>query len=343
MKTTWIAALGLTLAASLLPRQVPGADVSFYGMLKTQSYLQTNSSATVLQASNACSFTAFVVTTNSSSVTNATITPSGKPTRTLLPDPGAFSLRYDYTTNTQSQLDSLFPASVLFSPANYTMSMTTAHDGTQSATITWPNLFGAPASFPTALRVTNYNQCQTIDQTLDFTLHWPAPGGGILATSVLIQVLIFDISSNLVFSSPFPFTPGALDGNASSIVIPANQLPAGTNLQGHLTVAQVGIPNTTAYPGALGIAALTADTAFPLSTRPTPTKPALSLLARDLDGAYRVRLNGESNRTYQVQATAAFDGWTNLLTTNSVSGSFDFKDPASTNAIQRFYRGKVGQ
>jgi hypothetical protein len=157
----------------------------------------------------------------------------------------------------------------------------------------------------------------------------------------MVQLLILDGASNIVFSTPPPLSPGALTGTSNATVVPAYALPPGTNLTAHLTVAQPGLPNTSDYPGATGIAALAKDTEFALRTRPAPPAPILTPLPQSA-GQFRLRLTGEPNRTHQIQATAAFDGWTNLFVTNSVTGVFEYTDPASVGLPFRFYRARVG-
>lgn len=321
------------VALGLLSATAPGADVSTYALVKTQFHAQTNGSAPVLPGTNACNFTAAVLPTSPYLVSNATVTPPGQPVRSLLPAPGGTSLRYDFTTNTQAQIDALFPKL-----GGYTVSMQTAHDGTKQATLSF-TLFGIPLGFPPLVQVSSFDEAQNIDQTLDYTLRWSIPGGTALQ---IVQCLVLDASSNIVFNTPLPFTTGALDGTSNSTRIPAYSLPPGASLTGHLVIAQPGLPNTTAYAGATGVAALARDTAFPMRTRPAPPPPLLTVLPRTND-LFRLHLAGEPNRFYQVQGTAALDLWTNLFATNSASGSFDYSDPASADLLQRFYRARVGQ
>jgi hypothetical protein len=322
----WLIALGL------LSAKAPAADVSVYTLVKTEFHAQSNSSAPVLLSTNACNFTAAVLPSAPDLVSNATVTPPGQPVRTLVSDPGGTSLRYDFTTNTQAQLDALFPKT-----GSYSVAMQTAHDGLKQATLSF-TVFGFPLAFPPLVQVGGFDEAQNIDQTLDFTLRWTIPGGTSLQ---LVQCLVLDAASNIVFSTPFPFSVGALNGTSNSARITAYSLPPGASLTGHLIIAQPALPNTTDYAGATGVAALAKDTAFPMRTRPAPPPPLLTVLPRT-NSLFRLHLAGEPNRSYQIQGTGAFDGWTNLFTTNSVSGSFDFSDPASPGLAQRFYRARVG-
>jgi hypothetical protein len=158
----------------------------------------------------------------------------------------------------------------------------------------------------------------------------------------IVQLTILDASSNLVFATSAPFQPGALNGASTSATIPAYALPAAASLTGHLTIANPGNPNTNSYPGAFGAAALANDTQFPLITRPAPPRPQLHVLPRSA-GQFQLGLTGETNRLYQVQASSDLLAWTNLFTTNCLTGIFTYTDADSSNRFLRFYRGKVGQ
>ncbi len=177
-----------------------------------------------------------------------------------------------------------------------------------------------------------------IDTTRDFALTWDSLGGSTVA---VVQLTILDAASNVVFASPAPFQPGALNGASTGYVIPAYNLPAGTNLQGHLTIGNPGLPNTNSYPGATGIAALAKDTQFPLATRPAPQAPFLSL--SEQAGQAMVQLSGESNRLYELFVSSNLRGWSTLYTTDCLSAGFTYADPQPATNPARFYRAKVGQ
>jgi hypothetical protein len=313
---------------------VQGADVEVFAMLKTQLYRQTNGTAPVALSSNGYHFSALILASTNSAITNATVTPPGRASQALAVDDQTGTWRYDFGTNTQGQVDALFPKT-----GEYGFEMRTAHDGVKTASLTWPNVFGIPLAFPSAVQVSNLEEAQGVDQTVDFKVRWSISGG----TEVqMVQFAVLDVASNVVFNTPLPFTTGALNGKSSGAVIPAGVLPAGADLEGHLIIAQPGLPNTTDYPGATGVAALARDTSFALHTRARPQPPVLSVLP-STNAQFRLRLTGEAQRTYQIQATTDWGEWTNLLSTNSASGTFDCTDTETTNLARRFYRGQVGK
>jgi hypothetical protein len=313
--------------------------VSYYGVVKSIFYEQTNASAPSVLASNAYGFTAFVVASTNDVVTNATVKPSNSaPLRQLFPDTNQISWRFEDFTNTQNALDAAYPAGSLLSPVNYTSTMYTIHDGVRSGAVNFFLLI-LPVSYPVTPQITNLTAAQGIDTTRDFQLGWNSLGGSTLA---IVQLSILDSASNLVYASAAPFEPGALSGVSFSATIPAYALPPGTNLLGHLSIGNPGTPNTNSYPGTTGISALAKDTQFQLTTRAAPPQPHLEILPPQA-GSFHLRLTGQTNRLYQIQAAPDLLAWTNVFTTNSLGGTFDYTDPAPTSAWSRFYRGKVGQ
>ncbi len=324
----------------LVPLLGQGADVSYYGVVKSAQYEQTLTSAPALNATNPYAFTAFVVASTNGVVTNASVKPSNStPACVLQPQTNDTAWLYVQQFADQGSMDAVFPTGTFLSPVNYTFTIGTTNDGVHTGSLAF-SLLG-PLTYPSTPQMNNLSAAQSIDTTRDFQVTWNPLGG---STLTIVQFMVMDSASNLVYATPFPFQTGALDGTSTSTVIPAYALPPGTNLTGHLTVGNPGLPNTSSYPGATGVAALVKDTSFPLATRPAPVPPILQILPLPPQASqFELRLIGEPNRFYQIQATDNLSTWTNLFTTNSVSGVFDFVDTNSPNFNLRLYRGKVGQ
>jgi hypothetical protein len=338
----WIlrATPGLVALSLLLgwPGRLAGADVGYYGLIKSQMYLQTNNSTPSLKGTNAFAIAAFVIPSSSYAVTNATFTPQGKPIRSLLLDSNGTSLRFEFATNSQANLDALFPSPSFGSPMPYSFTLQTVNDGFRTAAVTLPNLLGSPIQ-PPLVNVQDVPQLQTVDHTLDLLLRWSASGGNALQ---IIQALIIDGSSNLFFATPAPFTAGALSGTSNSVVVPAGTLPPGQPLELHLTIAQPGLPNTNDYPGAIGVGAFAKDTAVPITTRPAPPPPKLSLFSLPTN-AILVHVEAESNRLCHLEASLELNTWTNLLSTNTGSGIMEYLERKVDLINHRFYRARIGQ
>jgi len=330
-------ALALLVAVASLA--VSGADVSYFGVIKSIQCLQTNESyAPTALASNGYSFTAFAVAATNGVLTNATVKPGSSAVRALAPTTNDTFWIYPQSFDTQSALDAAYPPGTAFSQVNYAVTLSATNDGLHTALLNF-FLFLTPLSYPAAPRLTDLAAAQAVDTTADFTLDWNGLGGSSLT---IVQLTVMDASSNVLFMTPAPLQTGALNGSATSARIPAYTLPPGGELIGHLTVANPGLPNTSSYPGATGVAALATDTQFPLTTRPAPAPPGLEVLPPQA-GQFQLQLTGETNRIYQILASTNLLGWTNLFTTNCPSGRFQFTDTNSPSHSARLYRAKVGQ
>jgi hypothetical protein len=303
-------------------------DVSYYGVIKSQRYLQTLSTGPTALASNAFGFNAFVVAATNQVVTNATVkapATSVTPTRPLLAGSSGIDWQFEESFNTQGDLNTAYPT------AAYSFSIATVNDGLRSGSA---NFF--LAGTPPTPQISNLPAAQQIDTATNFTLMWNPLNGSSLD---IVQVLILDGASNLVFSSPAPFGSNALSGTSTALVIPAFALPAGRPLIGHLTIGKPGLPNTTAYPGATGIGVLARDTEFPLTTRP-PIAPWLQVFPPGA-APFAVGFTGESNRNYLLQGSVNLSNWIDVTMTNSPTGSGVMTDAFSASFTNRFYRIKV--
>ena len=318
------------------PPILSASDVSYYGVVKSVQYQQTNDLAPSPLPTNAYAFNAFAVASTNNVVTNATIRVASN---TPMPLTSTNTIYWQFASafNSQAALDAAYPAGSVFSPVNYTLTMSTTNDGIRSGSVNFFLLI-VPVSYPTTPQLTNLAAAQTIDTTRDFQLTWDSLGGSTLA---VVQLSVLDASSNVVFASPAPFQPGALNGTSTGYVLPAYSLPAGTNLQGHLTIANPAAPNTNSYPGATGVAALAKDTQFPVATRPAPAAPLLSLRAQA--DQLLVQLTGESNRLYNLLVSSNLANWSTLYTTDCPSTGFVYVEPEPMTRAARFYRVRVGQ
>jgi len=308
------------------------ADASYYGVIKSTQYEQTVSAPPVVLASNAYAFNAFVWPATNFVVTNATVKPpNATPARTLTLDTNGAYLRFSEFFDTPSALDGAYPSSAsLFNPSVYVFTIHAVNDGARSGKASY-----LLSSTPSTPQLTGLAAAQSLDTTRDFTVTWNSLGGSSLD---LVQLLVLDAESNVVYTSAFPFTTNALNGASTSETIPANALPPGASLTGHLLIAKPGLPDTSTYPGATGIAALAKDTAFPMTTRPAPVRPRLEIASTA--APVQIHFTGETNRNYHLQAATNFLNWADLLVTNRASVSFT--DTQSTSLPRRFYRIQVG-
>lgn len=313
------------------------ADASFFGLIKLQQFAQAPGASPAPLVSNGFSFQAFVVASTNHAVTNATVafrSVGVTVTKTLSPVIDGLGLRYEEKFDTQAALDAAYPPGGGFSVVTYTNTLHTVNDGVRAANLTFwlfPPLVSVTS--PGVPNVANLNEAQDIDTSSDFTLRWNNLG----TVLTLVQLTVLDASSNLVFATPIPFQEGALNGTSNAMLIPAHTFPVNARLEGHLTVANPGLPNTNAYPGAVGVPARANDLVFPLATRSVPA-PLLSVTALT-GGLMEVRLTGATNHVHRIEATDDFARWQMLAETNALRGEMTVLDPVGPGSRRRFYRG----
>ena len=157
-----------------------------------------------------------------SRTTNVVVTPPGRNEITLPWDWDGFYLNINYTTKTA--LDADIP--------NGTFVVKSYADG--SATTTAIGFTGD--SYPVQPQFLNFIAAQGVNSESDFTLSWNQLG---LTSSDYVKITIYDCNDESVFETPDPFMPGALNGLATSLVIPANTLYPGLTYSIELIAAKL--------------------------------------------------------------------------------------------------------
>lgn len=330
--------LGAVLGAG--PTAGRAADVAYFGIIKSQEFVQTNAGPPVARATNGYAFNALVVASTNHVVTNATVKPSNAiPVRTLVStDAEQVLWRFEERFNTQAALDATYPYGTLFSPVNYAVTMGTTRDGVKTVNLNY-SLLSLVGGQPAVPQISNFAAAQDVDHTVNFTLQFGPSGNGLVD---LVQLVILDTGSNVVFASPTPFSPGALAGASNSVTIPAYALPPGQSLTGYLAFLRPTFLETNAYPGAVGAPAVLRATEFPLATRPAPLPPLLTVISSN-NAPFILGFAGETNRVFVLQGTTNFAHWVDVATNHSSTGIGTFTDTAAALLPGRFYRVKVGQ
>jgi hypothetical protein len=72
----------------------------------------------------------------------------------------------------------------------------------------------------------------------------------------------------------------------------------------------------------------------------TSTAPTLEVISRLENGQFLLRLYGEPQVRYSIDATSNFIDWTPVRTNSSPDGVFEFLDTSAANFDYRFYRGR---
>jgi hypothetical protein len=172
----------------------------------------------------------------------------------LFPD-GSSPLDYQYSQSF-SNLQALTAA---FPTGTYQIAVTPFLQNAVTVSIELPAL-----PFPQPPHVNNWLAAQDVNSSLPLTVTWDAlPGGG---TNDFIQLQIADVSGQIYFASPDVGQPGALNGTATAVVVPAGSLSPGQTYAGVLSFERVPIVDTTTYPLATGYGCVSTDTGFELKT-----------------------------------------------------------------------------
>ncbi len=232
----------------------------------------------------------------------------------------------------KADLDRIFPN------GNYVFTMHTAHDGDQSVTLAI-----GPDSYPNAPTIQNFSTTQAIDGSQTFTLEWAAMAGGTAADFIEV---ILERNGACYFETPGPGEPGALDGTATSVTIPAGSLPPGRSIEGELVFAKVADTDGTTYPGVTGRAVFASITEFEVQTIGDPFQPQLQIRH---DGAQAtVTVTGEIGRQYELRVSQDLDNldpwtpvWSGFLfgDCEGYKRSFEFFDNVS-GVPERFYQAR---
>jgi hypothetical protein len=304
------------------------ADLVAYSVCKGLVFTQAGSGPPVPLPTNGYVFSAQAKASSPTSVLNgAAITPQGNP-KALMAQTGGLVWSFAERLATQSGLDTSYPF------GTYTMQVNCARDGLKILSLTL-----SAATYPNAPHITAYNAAQVIDPTADYTLAWD-PFAGPGGINGFIQLTISDLNGTTVFQTPDLGMPGALSGLATAAVIPAGTLSTNQSYQAALLFEGLEDMETTSYPGATGIAAVSATTQFRLGTRGPGLAPVLSLTFITSNHLFQVGASGlAAQQSYRLDGSASLPPqWTPLLTNTATGNTLFFLDPNSAGRRQFFYR-----
>ena len=229
---------------------ISAGDFSFYSIGRGLYYDQTGGGAPLPKAPYAGLFTAEVVPVSNRVTSVAVTLPTGGhvfPTHAL----GQPYFSWDRTVD-QAGLETGF------ANGNYTFQI-----GTFSSGFVYVTNAMAAGSYPSAPAVANLAAAQSIDAASDFVLMWDAFAGG--TTTDFISCQLQTVGST-PFTTPVFGAPGALDGTAMSVTIPAGTLQPGHAYRGRLIFATTQATSTNAQYAANGATFLFSQTDFWLKT-----------------------------------------------------------------------------
>ncbi|HTL58930.1 MAG TPA: Ig-like domain-containing protein [Candidatus Limnocylindrales bacterium] len=241
--------------------------------------------------------------------------------QTLRPE----SYLLSYFSTSSNTLETTFPQGVYTFTVNATAS-------NQSVTVTLP----ANMTQPNAPHVTNIVAAQAVDPSKPFKLSWdPFVGGG---GSDYIQVMVGD------WTSGDYGTPGALDGTATSVTIPAGVLVANSNYTASVGFDRAVWSTNSTYATGAYRATLTTFNLKTLAGTSAPT-PVVSnpgwtgnSFGFDVDTVPGQVLTA----VYSTDCSLPISQWQILLTTNSPGTRVHFSDPSAAGKTAAFYKVRNG-
>lgn len=261
------------------------ADLLSYSLTKGSYFHQEAGGAPVLRPYLPWVFESRMVFTNKGVFTyNVNLTKSGSFNPTILtPANGIDATGNTYNFPARYSQQSFLDAN----SANGTYVFTVKPP--LQATVTVSNTIVA-GTFPTAPNITNLTAAQSIDPSQDFTLKWDAFPGG--TTNDIIICWLKSGTSNVVETPSMPGFPGALDGTATSLLIPVGTLAPGRAYLGRLVFAAVKSVVTNQYPGAVGAMMYASQTDFYIKTAgPGDNNPPMLVSTFPAQGATGVPTN----------------------------------------------------
>jgi hypothetical protein len=292
-------------------------------------FYQTNASGTLTSnAVAAFGFEAAIALETNLTASAASVTiPGGEQEGMITINSNRFS--YIVGTNSFSNLASAFP------PGDYVF--TISNNPTSSGPISVP--MPDNPTFPNPPTLTNYAAAQAIDPTRDFTLYWTPFAGG--SSHDYISVAVSAPSLGTVFQTAQFGCPDALDGTASSVVIPAGTLVVDQSYTADITFVQEFTVDTNSTAGVARLAGSEAETHATIST--AGSVPALTLGNPALlpGGGLSFDLPTTPGVYYTIQFNPDLSnpsGWSSILTTDAVGSSLTFSNPPPAGASPGFYR-----
>ena len=220
-----------------------------------------------------------------------------------------------------------------YPPGNYTITFNTTHNGTPTVILPFP-----AGNFPTAPQILNFAATQAVDPKSDFPVSWTALAGGTTNDFVQLSVSTPDGSDD-VFRTPQPGEADALNGTATSAVIPANSLAQGQTYQMRVLIAK-SMGYDASY--VLGFTAYFSQTELALTTTGTVVLPTISI-NEITPTQWHLHANGAVGQNYVIETTDSLAtpvNWQPMVNFTGSTVGFDFNDGVVRD--RNFYRVRLG-
>ena len=258
-------AIGLLCGA--LCATVSGKDVTLYKVSKGFHYQQTISAPTpTILTENGYVFEAQVNLALPGAVTSAMVESTEGTDRVLAAD-GDDQFEFRNRVNSLNTLDTRYPDGA------FTFTINTLHDG--RPVVSLPLTGNA---YPSAPRIANLPQLQSVNANGYVIVRWDAFVGGTAAD--FIQLRIEETNGDLAFETRDFGEAGALDGTATYVTLEPGDLEASKAYQATLRFDKTSAYGITTYVGVPGWSTHHALTRFPIATSSatTPTIESYQIL-----------------------------------------------------------------
>jgi hypothetical protein len=301
-----------------------------YDVVEGADYVETNSAGTVPNGSNFVGFSASVkLSTNlTGTVSVAVLTLPGQNQPTLMREEDSSDFSVIAITNSFSNLTAAFP------------------DGTYQFTVSSSDIsvtLPAGSVLPNPPTLADFTADQSIDSTKDYTIAWiPFNTGGVL--DFISFSLTEEFTGSNVFKSGDFGCPGALDGTATSILIPSHTLASNTTYRAQIDFIKAYTFDTNSIPDVALLAGTESDTAATIATGPgivPAAPPALTNAVAIPGGGLQFDFTTTPGLTYTVQFNSDLSdstGWSTLLTTNAAANSVSYTNSPPSGTATGYYR-----
>jgi hypothetical protein len=300
-------------------------DVEECEIAKANKWIQTGTNSLILETGHEYSINASVQAYSPGILSTGAVflPPTSASSRVLAIQPGNTELAYTDVAANAVILDSLYGA------GTYALAFPTPHDGAKSLGIALP-----ADNYPPAPQFANFDALQFVDITQPFTISWnPWAGGG---SKDLIVVRIEDHLQNKFFQSGGLGQIGALDGTATSLVIPTNTLPAGQTFEIHVTFIRFAAITTAAYPGVLLMSDFQTRTKINTTTHGPPQPAQLGLSPGSSQNQFQLSAQVLPGFSYRVEGSSNLLQWFALSTNTASSNLLQWEYPATSPRL--FFR-----
>jgi len=186
---------------------------------------------------------------------------------------------------------------------------------------------------PGAPFINNFTAAQTINATQDFRLGWSTFSGGTASDYIFVQVLG---PGGILFQTPNPGTAGALNGTATSVLIPANTLQPGSSYTAEVGFYRLSLnTNNPTYSTAAFRATFTE-----VSIATTGGQPQLVLASAALQGnGFAFDITSAPGKFFIVEWANAPNGpWNTLTSTSSPPSGLVHILDARSRTNRMFFR-----